>query len=146
MSEENKATATMDQFFTRQRANEGVTLPLYLPDGTPTSHSIKIRGVDSDIFKAAEAESSRRLMDMGLDLLNNKEALTRIVTEEKQAVIAALVISWTFEKPCTLENVKELFREAPQIAEQVDRLASKRSLFFKFGSMNSSPSPAQSSS
>lgn len=136
------ANATMEQFFTRERANEGVDLPLFLPDGTPTKHTIKIRGVDSDIFRQTEAESSRRVMESGLDLKDQKK-LVETILEAKADVIAALVISWTFDTPCTVENVKKLFKEAPQIQEQVDRLASKRSLFFKVGSLNSTPSPVQ---
>ena len=135
----------MEQFFTRERANEGIDLPLYLPDGTKTTHSIKIRGIDSDIFKDYESESQRRIMDSSIDL-RDKENLVKIMARERRATIASLVISWTFDRPCTHENVVELFTQAPQIEEQVDRLASKRSLFFKIGSLNSTPSPVQSSS
>jgi hypothetical protein len=43
----------MDAFYTRQKANEGIQLPLFLPDGTKTDHWIRIRGIDSDAFRIA---------------------------------------------------------------------------------------------
>lgn len=139
------ATATIEQFFTRQRANEGVDLPLFLPDGKPTTHSIKIRGADSDAFRLAEAESKRRLMQLSID--GDRDKLVASLATERIDLLASLVISWTFaDRPCTLENVKTVLREAPQIADQIDKLSSKRQLFFALSSTNSGPSPAQSSS
>lgn len=138
------ANHTMEAFFTRQRANEGIDLPLFLPDGTPTPHSIKIRGIDSDSFRAAEAESRRRLLDLAAD--GDKAKLNAAMSEDKNFLIAALVVSWTFEQAATQANVLAFLKDAPQIAEQIDRLASRRTLFFKLGSPTSSPSPAQSSS
>lgn len=129
----------MEAFFTRQRANEGVELPLDLPDGTPTRHRIRIRGVDSDQFRAANAESRRRLVELAV----NREKATIDPADhetERLRLLASLVVSWTFEVECTSENVITLLREAPQLAEQIDRIAAKRSLFFRNGSPNSSPS------
>lgn len=135
---------TMANFFTRQRANEGVELALTLPDGTATKHSIRIRGIDSDAFKEAEANQRRRVYEATAE--QDKDKLGKVLTDIRLETQAALVISWTFEDPCTTENVKQLFRDAPQIGEEIDRLASRRALFFKLGSTNSTPSPAQSSS
>ena len=141
----SKATITMEQFFTRQRANEGIKLPLSLPDGTATEHHIHIRGIDSDIFKQAEQEGQRRVLELMTDLQDKAKA-AQIMAEERLKVVAALVIGWSFSQSCTPENVLKLLKEAPQICEQVDRLASKRRLFFMAGSSSSTPSPAQSSS
>lgn len=145
MSNPNVTTEVpIEQFFTRQAANEGIELPLALPDGTPTEHKLRIRSIDSDAFKRADAESRRRLLDV--TLLDDREKAAQVLQEEKLKVLAALVISWTFNKPCTPESVLEFLREAPQIAEQIDRLGSRRALFFKKGSAASGGSPAQSSS
>ena len=67
MSQENNnnaagAAGSMDAFFTRGKANEGVQLPLYLPDGSKSEHWVRILGVDSDIFRAAE--------ELGIDSKN----------------------------------------------------------------------------
>lgn len=135
MSEETKqspAAVTMDAFFTRQRANEGIELPLDLPDGTPTAHRIRIRGVDSDAFRTAHAESRRRLVELASN--KDKTALdTADAEKERLTLLASLVVSWTFDVPLTIDAIISFLREAPQLAEQIDRIASRRSLFFKAG-------------
>ena len=40
------------------------------------------------------------------------------VEDTRLAMLAALVIGWSFDNPCTEAEIKRLFREAPQIAEQ----------------------------
>lgn len=135
---------TIEAFFTRQRANEGIKLPLALPDGTDTDHWIKIRGIDSDAFKAAEAEQRRRVYAASAE--DDKTKLAAVLADIILENTCALVIEWSFETPCTPENIKKLLKEAPQITDQIDRLASRRALFFSKGSTNSTPSPAQSSS
>lgn len=130
------AAVAMESFFTRQRANEGVELPLDLPDGTPTAHRIRIRGIDSDAFRTAKAESSRKLAEM--TLAQEKAAFeTSAIEAENRRLLASLVISWTFPMDCTPENVANLLAEAPQIAQQINNLAAQRGLFFKKGSTNS---------
>lgn len=136
---------SMSDFFTRQRANAGIELPLDLPDGTPSGHTIRIRGVDSDQFRAAKADSSRRLMELVLQREKTSPDAVDFVGEQLR-MIAALVIGWSFAEPCTPENVLKLLQEAPHLADEIDRIASKRSLFFANGSPNSTPSPKQNSS
>lgn len=133
----------MEAFFTREKANEGVEVPLYLPSGEKSNHWIRIRGVDSDHFRLAEADSRRQAMNIATidDTLERAKA----IADAKLALIAELVISWSFEQECTLENVKDFFRQAPQIADAVDQVASKRALFFGRGSSNSQSSLSQSS-
>lgn len=68
------------------------------------------------------------------------------VEDTRLAMLAALVIGWSFDNPCTEAEIKRLFREAPQIAEQVDRAAYDRARFFGNSSKGSSPTPGESSS
>lgn len=141
----NQPTQTIESFFTRQRANEGIKLPLSLPDGSDTDHWIRIRGIDSDAFKAAEAEQRRRVYAASAE--DDKAKLAAVLADIILENTCALVIEWSFtDRPCTPENIKNLLREAPQITDQIDRLASRRALFFTKGSTNSTPSPAPSSS
>lgn len=133
----------MEAFFTRERANEGIEIPLYLPDGTKTEHWLRIRGVDSDHFRLAEAESKRDAMRVAM--IEDPLERAKAIADAKLNLIATLVISWSFEKECTLENVKEFFRQAPQIADAVDQVASKRALFFAKGSSSSLSTPKPSS-
>lgn len=129
------ATSTLEQFFTRQKANEGIDLPLSLPDGTPTEHKIVIYGVDSDAFRRAQADSHRRMVDIAAR--GDKTAAEEMIKTEKYKLLASLVKAWTFDTPLTVENVAGFLAEAPQIADQIDRLASDRRRFFKNGSSSS---------
>lgn len=133
----------MESFFTREKANNGVEVPLWRPDGTKSEHHILIRGVDSDVFRIAEAEARRKSIEISMvqDTLEKAQA----IQDAKLILIAHLVISWTFEKECTIENIVSFFREAPQIADAVDQVASKRSLFFA-QRLSSSPSTPEASS
>lgn len=143
MTDKSSTGLGMEAFFTRERANEGIEIPLYLPDGTKTEHWLRIRGIDSDHFRLAEAESKREAMRVAMieDPLERAKAIADI----KLSLIAELVISWSFEKECTHENVKEFFRQAPQIADAVDQVASKRALFFAKRSSSSLSTPKPSS-
>jgi hypothetical protein len=55
----------MGAFYTRQKANEGIQLPLFLPDGTKTDHWIRIRGIDSDAFRIANDTEHRNALHAG---------------------------------------------------------------------------------
>ena len=120
-NEQAKAPLPMESFFTRENANEGIELPLLLPDGTKTEHWLRIRGVDADGFRKAEARSKRKMLEIAAEKdLDKRDAE---VEDTRLAMLAALVIGWSFDNPCTEAEIKRLFREAPQIAEQVDRTA-----------------------
>lgn len=133
----------MESFFTRSKANNGIQLPLYLPDGTKSEHTFTIRGVDSDVFREADAEARRNAMDIAqiTDMTERAEA----IKEGKLRLIASLVMAWTFDQPCTPEAVVNFLREAPQLADAIDQVASRRSLFFAQG-LSSSPSTRKRSS
>ena len=140
----------METFFTAEKANEGIKLDLYHPvTQEKTEHSIWIRGVDSDEFRRAKAASFRRLAQIAGNP-NRTAAKAELdktsVEEEMLDVQAALVIKWTFKEECTLENIKKLFKKAPQILDYIDRCANERSLFLAQGSNSSTPSPEASSS
>lgn len=119
----------MKQFYTREKASLGVVLPLFLPDGTASGESFTVRGIDSDEFRAAEAESKRQAIEIAQikDIAKRDEA----VRDCERELIASLVISWTFDLPCTHANVVNFFREAPQIAIMVNRFAANRAEFFR---------------
>ncbi|SHO57828.1 phage tail assembly chaperone [Vibrio quintilis] len=135
----------MKAFFTRQKANEGVRLPLTLPDGTKTEHFLLIRGIDSDAFREAEAEAKRQAMQ--LSMIEDEEEKQQAISDRKLSLVATLVLDWSFEQECSPENVTSFLREAPQIADQVDQLAARRALFFdKRLSSSSGSQPANGSS
>lgn len=132
---------SMDEFKTRERANVGHKIPLYTADGRLTGHFIVCRGVDSDSFQRAHAKQTRRLAEIAaLDEAEREEAMI----EAKVEMQAALVADWSFSDPAlmggddkthapTLENVRRFLRDAPQIGTELDKFASRRSLFFRTG-------------
>lgn len=133
----------MESFFTRERANEGVQVPLYLPSGKKSDHWVRIRGVDSDLFRQAEANSKRAAIKIAA--IEDEEERARAIADTKLELIASLVIGWSFEKECSLENIKEFLHQAPQIADAVDQVAGKRALFFGGRSSSSPATPKPSS-
>lgn len=130
--------AGMGDFYTRERANEGIKLPLALPDGTETEHYLVIRGIDSDAFRTAEAEAKRKAMQLAA--LEDDTTRAVAMENERNVLVASLVSGWSFESECTLESVREFLREAPQISDQIDQIATKRSLFFNGKSKSSASS------
>src|SRR5690606_26407498 len=100
----------MEAFYTREKANEGIKLPLHLPSGEPTEHWLRIRGVDSDEFRLAEAESRRDAFRVAS--IEDPRERAKAIEDAKIDLLAHLVIEWSFDKECTLEAVKEFLREA----------------------------------
>lgn len=133
----------MSKFFTRSKANEGIKVPLSLPDGTETDEYLILRSVDSDHFRDADAEAKRALVECAQ--IEDPEEKSARLKEIRMSVLVPLVAGWSFDKELTPENVAELFTEAPQIADAVDRLAAKRTLFFD-GGLKPSTNGAKSSS
>lgn len=135
--------AGMDDFFTRQKANEGIKLPLSLPDGTETEHFLVVRGVDSDVFREAETEAKRSAMQVAA--MEDEAERKGAMADGKLTLVASLVMDWSFDQECTVDNIKAFLHEAPQIADQIDQVAARRTLFFGKGLSNSQSSQKQNS-
>lgn len=135
--------AKIEDFFTRSQANEGRRVPLGLPDGTPTEHWLHIIGLDSDRFRRANFNYSKRLRE--LQDMETPEQKVEKGEELLRELQAHLVTGWSFETECTVENVANFFKEAPHIASIVDTLAGNRK-FFATASMSGSPSTPKRSS
>ena len=125
----------MQEFFTRGAANEGRKLPLFFPDGTESDHWLIVRGVDSDEFRMAESKAKRSAISFA-QLSTEQERAEAIASAEIEC-IASLVAGWSFDKECSRENVMHFLREAPQIADAVNRYAAKRAEFFSKKSASS---------
>ena len=118
----------MDEFFTREIANEGRRVDLVHPDGTPSEHWLQIRGMDADAFKIAETGAKREAVEISQIDDDKKRAVA--IADVELKTIAALIADWSFDQKCTSKEVVKFLREAPQIAEMVNRYAARRSLFF----------------
>lgn len=147
------------RFFTRAKANEGIKIELKYPDGTPTDFWIRVRGVDSDAYKKAIAEMRARAMELfGSEDAGSKKKIKdmsqgEIHEDELLNIHVALVADWNIEDdngkplPCTPEEIKKFLREAPQIADQINEVSTRRKLFFgkSLNGSTSQPKPISSS-
>lgn len=118
----------MDQFFTADAANEGVKLPLTNATGGETDHYLVVLGVDSDVFRRADAKAKRDAFRLAA--IEDEEERITAVTKAQTELVACLVSDWSFDQECTHENVVAFLNKAPQIAAQIDTVAGDRRLFF----------------
>lgn len=133
----------MKDFFTRDRANEGIELPLFAPGSNEKSgHWLRVRGVDSDEFRSAQVLSQRNLRD-AFD--GGKVPTEQFHIDQKRLLVASLVAGWSFDKEFNQKNLLDFLTNAPQIEESVNQIATRRNLFFKTGSTASTDTPEPSS-
>lgn len=118
----------MKEFFTRQQANEGVVLPLSLPDGSPSEHWIRVLGIDSDAFRKADQKAKRAAVEIAQ--IEGDQERAEMVREVEIECISSLISEWSFDQPCDTQNKVDFLKEAPQIADMVNRFAARRSEFF----------------
>ena len=119
----------MSAFMTRTRANEGQKIPLWTPEGEATAHWIQVRGIDSDAFTRAKSKQTRRTAEIAA--LPEGPERDEAALDATLELYVALVSAWSFDMECNHDNVKNFLREAPQIAAEIDKLASRRTFFFR---------------
>lgn len=130
---------SMKKFMTRANANAGVRVPILGPDGKDSGEWIHVLGVDSDAFRRAKAVGNREVLEARAkwDETNHKptaEEAADVIQTSRLNLLCSLVTDWSLEEPCTPENVRTLFIEAPAIAEYVDTVSAQRNRFFTQGS------------
>lgn len=140
----DNASNPMATFYTRERANAGVRIPLFTPEGRKTDHWLELRGIDSDEFRLADVQAKREAVRLAA--INDTKERDEAIYELTTRLTAILVTGWSFDHPCTQENVIAFFKEAPQIMNAVDLTAGDRGYFFRVGSNNSSDTPVTNSS
>jgi hypothetical protein len=121
-------------FFTLKKSNEGQRMKIAGPDGKETKAWIDVRGQDSDAFQRANNASRRELIAYVQAHGEIKEGEVNQAYEDfgelqKRKLRAALVVGWSFPEEATEAAVMEFFRQAPNVALQVDVFASKRERF-----------------
>lgn len=126
----------MEEFFTRDSANKGTRLNLVHPDGTPTEHWLHVIGVDSDTYQRELSAAKRKIIiteSKAKEDFEDVKAREEFLAKERKdceiQVIAALVIDWSFEQECNMENKMKFLLNAPQIAQEVDEVSADRKFF-----------------
>lgn len=118
--------------FTRPAANAGQSVEVPGPDGKPTGVSITLHHIDCDAFRKKRAEILAAAAALPAD---TSQAERRRLRDEMQVeLLASLVSAWTLEDECTPANVVELLKNAPYLADWIDRKSEQASVFFGKGS------------
>ncbi len=130
-----KETVGMGSFSIKVQSEEGIKVPLLLPDGEETEHFLMVRGADSAAFRKAQARAHRGALEL-VKLSKAKKPIDEGDLAMRQAkvqrdLLSHLIAGWSFEAECTPETVSDFFHEAPQIEEMVNEIAGDRGRFFK---------------
>ena len=123
----------MEAFNVVKKSNEGVTLPLSLPDGTKTDEYLVVLGADSQKFQEAVSIAYSEKAKLRTSIDDEKISVDDAAkqTEEiNRRMVSALVIDWSFDETCNGTNVCKFFHDAPQIQDAVNLYAGDRSNFF----------------
>lgn len=119
----------MKEFFTREVANEGKKVPLYLPNGEKSEHWLVLLGTDSDQFRLTEARSKRNVIEFAqIESASERE---EAVEDAKRTLVASLISDWSFDQDCDEANKIELLKNAPQIGNMINLYCADRKNFFK---------------
>lgn len=116
----------MDRFYTRQKASDGVKIFLGDPGtGKLTDEYLIIRNRWCDEFQEAKAEAVQQaFIDAKGDPVGSDAEMNR-----KLSLVGSLIAGWSFDQECNKENVIALLKEAPQIVDQIDKVAAKIAFF-----------------
>jgi hypothetical protein len=130
---------SIEQFYTVETANNGVKVMLSLPSGEESEHWLLVRGIDSDAARIAIEKHARESAETAK--IENDEERAKATRELQRRLIADFVIGWSFDKPFDRSEIERLFKNAPHILADIDKVVSNRSLFFKIASdsWNSTP-------
>jgi len=125
----------LEDFYTKDAANEGVKVPLYWPDGKKSDFWLLVAGVDSDVYTQAKTKLDRYAMTAYKGLEDDEAQSIHLgkVTELK----ASCVLDWNMrdndgnDVAFTFENVVKLLDKAPQLMKEIDDVIYDRTQFIK---------------
>tara|TARA_Y100000780_G_scaffold224420_1_gene235782 strand:+ start:452 stop:871 length:420 start_codon:yes stop_codon:yes gene_type:complete len=128
-------TMKKEDFYTLPKANAGVELPLKLANGDETGEWLRIRGAESDAFRAAKFQAARAIRDLPEDMEEFERAET--VDSIMRDTVVSLVADWSFDEECTRDAVREFLTNAPHVAVDIDQIAADKTRFFENASSSS---------
>jgi len=127
MQKETPIEAPFEAFNIVNKSEEGVEMALYLPNGQKTKNWLRLRGVNSPSFESAVGVADREQLELvGKESKMSPEDFTAGRRDITRRMLASLVVGWSQkDKPCTVDNVIEFFKGAPQIQREVDNFATQ---------------------
>lgn len=130
---------SMDQFFTQETGNKGKKVFLHTPTGDETKEYIVLLSIDSDAYQMACIKKERRLLTLAQ--IESEDERDKFIRSLNLDLLQSLITDWSFDQPCTPENVRAFLIKAPQIANQVDVLSAQRDFFFAPSAKSSKSTP-----
>ena len=112
------------QFFSRQKHEEGIQVPLPLPDGSESGEFVVLMGRDSRIFRKAQSDYRNRMMIAKVDQKEFDEYTEGI------KLTASAIKSWTLEDELSQEAAVEMLTNAPYILDALDSALYDNKRFF----------------
>ena len=126
MKKETPVEVSFEAFNIVNKSEEGVKMPLHLPNGQETTSWLKLRGANSPTFEVAVGQADREQLELvGKEDKMSTEEYNGARREITRRMLSVLVVDWSFDKPCTHEKVVEFFKGAPQIQRSVDTFATQ---------------------
>lgn len=115
-----------------KRDFEGTTyvMKVNYPGQGDTGETLTIRSRYSKEFREAESKAMRQLSAMSM-AAKGKALADDVMKEINDRSFASLIADWSFEEPCTVENVCEFLEANPQIFDEINQKAAQDSLFLK---------------
>lgn len=130
---------SMNRYKIRQQAQTPKRVNLRDPaTGVETEDWLEIRSSLSDEFIQARDETMQAVQSLNT---SNPEERKKAVAELQLNLKVALVSGWSFEEPCTPENVRDWLRDAPQVQMLILAVADNSAAFFGMPSEDSSSGP-----
>ncbi|PHI29680.1 hypothetical protein [Budvicia aquatica] len=118
------------------KANAGIEVAVVIPsadtnEGIPTGDVLTVLSIFSERFRKAESEGYRRIRESLKATEDKDQKISQSVYEEVALdSIAQLVSDWSYDEPCTIENVKEFLSANPHMYDLINRLAADHAVFF----------------
>jgi hypothetical protein len=119
----------MERYKIRSKANTPTRLNLFDPrTREETSDWLEVVSGLSDRFRDARDDAMQKAAVIAG---NPNEAERKLQSKESQLeMYAALIVGWSFNVPCTKENVIAFLREAPQVQNRIIDVADESERFF----------------
>ena len=133
----------MKQFYTRAKANAGKKMNLTMPDGSASEHWVRVYGMDSDVFRAAQADQNRKTLELSDQKDSgeiSEDEAEKQFEKSRILLLASAIIEWSFDSTCEEDAKIEFLTEAPQIANAINMFIGSRKAFFGKGSKASTTS------
>lgn len=125
-----------EDFFTADKAEEGVKVFLPNKFGEKTEHWMVLRHLHSLSYRRELALIQREIALVAEN--PDKAQRDAIIDAMPDRMFFSLIASWSFDTPLNRSNVSLLMEKAPYIKDFIDRRTADSSLFFRRESGNSS--------